>query len=173
MTNFGITHRKFKSQFFTRVIPDKANAATYRGLARFGALTRTKARRSIVKRKRSSTPGMAPSSHDGRLRRNIFFGHDRARQSVVIGPAATKAHRNTNGILQRGLATEVLEYGGQVGVVEVYSGGKWWPVNHRRTRRPGERRRVRWVKMKPRPYMGPAFKSTAPLVSDFWKDSIK
>ena len=50
-------------------------------------VVRTTARHSIHKRKRTIAPGEPPSSHTGLLRRFIFFGYDRERRSVVIGPA--------------------------------------------------------------------------------------
>jgi hypothetical protein len=173
--SFRLTSRDFKKQFFTRSITRRANPASVRGLARFGALVRTKARRSIRKRKRSSKPGEAPSGHEGSLKKYIYFAYEPTRGSVVIGPAANKANLTTSGILQRGIATETLEHGGRIGVVEQQftNGGKWYGVNHRRTRRKADKRRVRWVTMRPRPYMAPAFNSTLPIVSTFWKNSIK
>jgi hypothetical protein len=169
-----MTRPKFKAAFFDKVIQDKVTPATFRALARFGALVRTKARRSIRKRKKSSKPGEAPSSHNGQLRNNIFFAYEPNRGGVVIGPSARRMSGSGGGIVTKQLATETLEYGGKVGVVETrHKSGKWLSTGGRRIKGTGGRRRVRWVKVKPRPYMGPAFDSTAPLASTFWRNSIK
>jgi len=79
-----------KQMFFDRdKVRKRTDAGTRRVLSRFGAYVRTTAKHSIRKRKRISEPGEPPSSHTGLLRRFIFFGYDRDRRSVVIGPITT------------------------------------------------------------------------------------
>lgn len=179
MTTFGLKPAAFKASFFDRAaVIARVDRGKSKAMARSGALVRTIARRSIRKRKGTSLPGQAPSSHKEsghRLRDRIFFAHDATSGGVVIGPEATKHYQNKAGTLQAGLATETLEYGGSIGIVEkdFYGDGKWVAVNHRRRRRTGERRRVRWVRIKPRPYMGPALNKAAPQIATFWKNSIK
>jgi len=62
---------------------DRANR---RQLSKAGAFIRTAGKHSIRKRKTASAPGSPPSSHTGLLRRFVFFGYERSRQPVVVGP---------------------------------------------------------------------------------------
>lgn len=77
------------SQFFKE---DRAlrylDRSEARLLSRAGAFVRTRARRSIRKRKRISEPGKPPSSHTGFYKKSILFGYDKKNRSVVIGPSA-------------------------------------------------------------------------------------
>jgi len=76
-----------KRMFFDRkAVTGAVGRATRKVFSRFGAFVRTAARSSIRRRKRVSAPGEPPSSHTGLLKRLIFFGYDRQRRSVVIGP---------------------------------------------------------------------------------------
>src|SRR5690554_2357245 len=77
------------NQFFDRVAVIKAiTAAERRVLSKAGAFVRKRARTSIRPRKSISAPGRPPHSHQGDLRRSIFFGYEPANRSVVIGPRA-------------------------------------------------------------------------------------
>jgi len=135
-----------KKMFFTsRAVLSATDRATRRVLSRFGAYVRRTAKSSIRKRKRISSPGKPPSSHTGLLKRFIFFGYDRARRSVVIGPA-----RLTQG--GRGDAPSLLEYGGTTAL---------------KTR--GKRKRARF---RARPYMGPAMEKERPKLPQMWRDSV-
>ena len=139
-----------KAIFFDRkAVRSAAGGATRRVLSRFGAFVRRAARSSIRKRKRTSAPGKPPSSHTGLLRRFIFFSYDRERRSVVIGPARLNQ--------KVGDAPHALEYGGMSTVVE-------GPRGRRLTRR---------VRIRARPYMGPAFERERPKLPAMWRDSVK
>jgi len=139
-----------KQMFFdTKAVLSAVDKATRRVLSRFGAFVRTTARSSIRKRKRPSAPGRPPSSHTGLLRKFIFFGYDRQRQSVVIGPM--RLNQKT------GDALEALEYGGPSTVVEG---------------RRGKRRRRR-INVAARPFMGPAFEKEQPKLPAMWRDSVR
>ena len=124
-----------------------ADRANRRNLSKAGAFVRTTAKHSIRKRKAASPPGSPPSSHTGLLRRFIFFGYERSRQTVVVGPMRLNQ--------KVGTAPAALEHGGTSVVVEG-------------TRR---RRRKRRVRIASRPFMGRAMRKTplAPL----WRDSIR
>src|SRR5690554_6222616 len=114
--------------FFDRdAVIRQTEKAKRKNLAQAGGFTRLVARRSIRKRKRVSTPGQPPSSHQGDYRRSIFFAYEPHRDSVVIGPRADYGSRTTNPTVP-----EMLEFGGVV-------------------RRGGQTRRYR-----ARPHMGPA-----------------
>ncbi len=140
----------FKGLFFDRKgVLAKVDRGTRRVLSRFGAFVRRGAKSSIRKRKRASVPGRPPSSHTGLLKRLIFFGYQREKRSVVIGPARLNQ--------KIGDAPEALEYGGTSTVVEGLRG----------------KRRKRRVQIKARPYMGPAFKKEQPKLPAMWRGSVR
>lgn len=166
--------KQFRRNFFdASKVLDKADAAHRHGKMRFGATVRIKAKRSIRKRKTSSTPGNAPSGHVGHLRRFLFFANDATNDSVVIGPAAMKESPSDD-IVNRQLPTETLEYGGTIGVSEVLYAGRWTRMGLlSKSKRQGLRKRVRWVHVKQRQYMGPAFESELPNANQYWANSIR
>ena len=136
---------EIKSLFLDRPKVGKAvDRTTRRVLGRFGAFVRRGARSSIRPRKKVSTPGSPPSSHEGSLKRLIFFGLDPRprKRSVVIGPVPFK----------EGLAPEILEYGGTTTLEQ--DGEK---VN---------------ADFKPRPFMGPAFEAEKPKLPSMWRDAV-
>ena len=137
---------KFKQMFFTsKAVLSATDRATRRVLSKFGAYVRRTAKSSIRKRKAISRPGSPPSSHTGLLKRFILFGYDPAKRSVVIGPL-----RLTRG--GRGDAPRALEEGGTS-----------------RTVRRGRKKRV---KIKARPFMGPAMEKEKPKLPQMWRDSV-
>ncbi|RLF32862.1 MAG: hypothetical protein DRN08_06135 [Thermoplasmata archaeon] len=139
-----------KAFFFDRkAVRSAVDRTARRVLSRFGAFVRRAARSSIRKRKRTSAPGEPPSSHTGLLRRFIFFGYDAGKRSVVIGPARLNQ--------KIGDAPAALEHGGTSTVIEGMRG----------------RRRKRRVRIKARPYMGPAFEQERPKLTAMWRDSVK
>lgn len=130
----GMTFKAAQGGFFDR---DKVIRAMDRKsrkvLSKFGAFVRQRARTSIRKRKRPSTPGTPPSSHTGLLRKGILFAYDDQRKSVVIGPAKFSD--------KSGQALPALEYGG-TSLIETIVKGK---------------RERREVVIRARPFMTPAF----------------
>jgi len=141
-----VTKRMF---FDAPKVARAVDKATRRVLGRFGAFVRTAARSSIRKRKRISRPGEPPSSHGGLLKRYILFGYDQARRSVVIGPMKLNQKvGNTPEALEHG-GTSVIAYG---------------------LRR---NRRQKRVKIRPRPYMGPAFEREQPKLPAMWANSVR
>ena len=135
--------------FDRRKVTRAADAATRRVLSKAGAFVRTTARHSIRRRKRISAPGEPPSSHTGLLRRFLFFGYDRRRKTVVVGPMRLNQ--------KVGNAPEALEYGGTSVIVEGLR----------------RRRRKRRVRIGARPYMGPAMRAEAPKFPKLWANSVK
>ena len=137
---------KFKRMFFTsKAVLSATDRATRRVLSKFGAYVRRTAKSSIRKRKAISAPGKPPSSHTGLLKRFILFGYDPAKRSVVIGPL-----RLTRG--GRGDAPRALEEGG--------------------TSRMVRRGRKKRLKIKARPFMGPAMEKEKPKLPQMWRDSV-
>jgi hypothetical protein len=140
-----ITLKAAKGNFFDRAsVTNAVDAASRRVLSWFGAFVRTRAKRSIRRRKRVSAPGQPPASHVGLLKNLIFFSWDQQARSVVIGP--TLINRSTG-------APETLEYGGST-VIQ-------------------SRRRSQHVTIKTRPYMRPAFEAEKPGLPAMWRDSVR
>lgn len=123
-----------------------------RALSKFGAFVRTRAKSSIRKRKKISQPGQPPSSHTGKLKKLIFFGYDREKKSVVVGPllfgttnAPESFNRNsqTSDWSSRRVATGVPE------------------------------RLEKGVGIMARPFMTPAFETEKKNLDNCFKDCIK
>ena len=123
---------------------DKAKRAV---LSKAGAFIRTTAKHSIRTKKGSAPPGKPPHSHEGSLRRLIYFGYDRASDSVVIGPVGFK----------RTTAPNVLEFGGKSEV---------------KRRRRGKVVKTR-ATIQERPYMGPALEKERPNLPKRWAGSVR
>ena len=140
-----------KQMFFDRkAVTSRVDKAARKVLSKFGAFVRQRAKTSIRKRKRISAPSQPPSSHTGLLKKFIFFAYDRERDSVVIGPE--RLNQKT------GDAPPALEHGGRS---RVTSGGR------------RNKRVVRTVTIRQRPYMGPAFEKEKEGLPKLWKDSVK
>ena len=91
------------SQFFDRdAVLKRLDRSEARLLSRAGAFVRTRARRSIRKRKRISAPGKPPSSHTGFYKKSILFGYDKKKRSVVIGPSANFGGSKVPSLLEFG-----------------------------------------------------------------------
>ena len=143
--NIGL--RMAKRSFFDRgSVQSAVDRTTARVFSRFGAFVRTRARSSIRKRKRVSTPGQPPSSHAGTLKKFIFFSFDARSRSVVVGPVP---------IAGGGTAPESLEYGGRTSLF---------------VREKNERVTANY---RPRPFMTPAFTEEQKTLPALWRDSIK
>ena len=152
MSSFNITFKAAKSNFFDRAsILDVLDKQERKYLARYGALVRSIARRSIKKqpyrvgsknerdrrrdrRRRASKPGFPPGDVTGILKKTIFFSFDDSRRTVVIGPIKTSGTKGRN-------VPETLEYG---------------------------RGRIR-----PRPFMVPAHNEALPQAENIYKETIR
>ena len=136
---------KFKEMFFDRqIVIDDMDRKTHSVFSKFGAFVKVRARTSIRKRKTSSKPGDPPRSHTGLLRRMIFNLWSSITRSVIIGPEKV--------IGKIGDAPHALERGGRT-EVRVTTGAR--------------RRRIR---IKQRPFMGPAFKTEKKGLDKLWAD---
>lgn len=181
--------------FFDAARIDKlSDAAVEKQLLKFGAFTRSDARRSIRKapkgtrRERSSKPGRPPISRTGNLRENIFFGRDKRENSVVVGPLKNRSGAAPNALEYGGRATikgftpRVCKLGerGAIGrdkagrVVRVPL--KTAEMVARANRFAAERAAAsppRTVKIEPRPYMTPAFERNLPRAPELFRNSLK
>jgi hypothetical protein len=116
-------------------------------LSRAGAFIRTTASQSVRTRKGSAPPGRPPHSHEGSLRRLIYFGYDPTSDSVVVGPEG----------FRRSTAPNVLEFGGKADV---------------RRRQRGKVVQTR-VAIEQRPFMGPALEKERPKLPKRWAGSVR
>ena len=115
MIAFGFKMDAFKRSFFDRTaVMKKMDAKTHRALSAFGAFVRRTARSSIRKSKGISKPGQPPHAHGAKGIKEIFFGYDKAKKTVVIGPVLLNATAQPAGKT----VPELLESGGQVSVTE-------------------------------------------------------
>jgi hypothetical protein len=136
-----------KGGFFDRgKVIAAMDRATRKALSKFGSFVRQRAKTSIRKRKGISPPGGPPYSHQGNLRKFLFFSYDADRKSVVIGPA------RLGGTVDPA-ALPALEYGGS-------STGL-------------SKGRRRSISVRARPFMGPAFEAERPGLAPMWRDSVK
>ena len=138
------TRTFFTSAKVLRLLDKKTHGV----LKQFGSFVRTTAKRSIrrVGKKGSpSAPGQPPKSRKGLLKNFIFYGFDRGRRSVVIGPQKLNI---------KGKAPSVLEYGGMA-------------------RGKSRKGRVTSAKISARPYMGPAFEKSKKKLSALWRNSVR
>jgi hypothetical protein len=110
-----------------------------RWLSRAGAFIMRAARSSMRKRKAVSEPGQPPSVHAGHLKKGIVFGFEAGRKTVVIGPTPAWRQASSGGELR---GASLLEFGGV--------------VTRRRRNVPSGGRRLRRMRYRARPFMGPA-----------------
>lgn len=138
------------------------------------AIAKAKGRKAPRRPRASSKPGEPPRSQTGILRRFIFFAYDKAADSVVIGPAATnQVFFNKDRRPVTGTVPSVLEYGGQITILEVLVAGTWRRADLRSRRRLAQRKtRYRTVEIAARPYMGPALEAEQEHFVELWRDSI-
>lgn len=139
---------KIEDLFFDRATVLRAvGNAKRRVLSQGGAFIRTTAKHSIRSRKGPAPPGKPPHSHEGSLRRLIFFGYDRASDSVVVGPVG----------FRKSTAPNTLEFGGTTQVMT-------WRRGHVMKQK---------ARVETRPYMVPAFEKERPKLPRMWAGSVR
>ena len=149
-----IKMRLAKGMFFDSPKVKRAmDKATHQALSKAGAFVRTAAKSSIRSRKKISAPGNPPSSHEGTLKRLIFFSYDSVARSVVIGPT----------VHGKGEAPNLLEFGGSV--VRTVSPPAFFKSK-------GKPRRVKMT-YRPRPFMGPAMEKELSDLPKRWRNSLR
>jgi hypothetical protein len=141
-----------KNFFDTPKVIKSLDKKTRKVFARFGGYARMVAKRSIRKagkRSKTSLPGKPPKSHEGTLKKLIFFGFDWANRSVVIGPKKSK----------QGNVPEVLEHGGKITITG-------WAIKTKK-------KTTNTATIEPRPFMGPAMEKANKKLPSFWQNAIK
>jgi len=144
----------FKYFFDRPAVKQAVDKGTRKALSKWGAYVRTAAKSSIRKRKKSSAPGQPPSSHQGSLKKLIFFAFDPGRESVVAGPLS----------FGKNPGADVLEYGG------MHSIFLRQPRRNDGTRGPSKTIRVKYRAF---PFMGPAEEQVRGELPNIWRNSIK
>ncbi len=150
----GVRYNFQKSFLNPKIVMDKKAKAQRRVLSQIGAFVRTDARRSIRKRKKISRAGDAPSSHNGILKRGIFFQYSRDTSSVIIGPVKIASVKGPSG------QPRTLEEGGS-------------SSTSRSTRGAREKNVSKKIFVGARPFMGPAKDKALPTLPRMWRDSVK
>jgi len=188
------TARVKKMYVETQRVIEKMARAKARGLMRDGGFLRQIARRSIRPAASNvySNPGEPPKSHGNAKLRNWLDFAVESTENVVVGPAKLNMlYWNSDGRPQTGTVPEVLEYGGTIGVFEVFEkeldplglhGGpfpaKWRRADLRSKRRiaehPLNEQRLRWSKIEARPFMRPALAKgiASGKLESMWANSV-
>jgi hypothetical protein len=159
-----------KDWFFDREKVIKAmGRARAQALNHAGASVRLIARQSLRRRKKISSPGQPPSVHATdkvATLKNILYAAT-PDKSVVVGPVGLDMASVTGSKPTSGTVPEVLEFGGKIGIIEVFKYNRWWRADLRSKRRnSGLPQRVRTVQIAARPFMGPALKAS-PIAQAF------
>lgn len=138
--------QSLKNGFFDRDAVLKAvDAGRRKGLSRFGAFVRTRARSSIRKRKAVSAAGSPPSAHTGDIKK-IYFAYDPTARggTAVVGPVLAGSRDGSPARLEKGGTLLVRAKGGG----------------------------TRVTKYRPRPFMGPALEAERPKFADSFRGTI-
>ena len=141
---------KIKDSFFDRQkVIRELSAGKRKALSRAGAFIRTRAKSSMRRRKYGtySKPGSPPYAHGSApLKKFLYFGYDRASESVVVGPVGFRNSR----------VPALQEFGG----VGQTSGS----VRRRTNKVVGV--------YEPRPYMGPALEKERQNIPRAFRGSV-
>ena len=159
---------RMKMLFFDHPKVKRAvDRARRNALTKGGAFIRRTAKESIRKRKGPAPPDSPPHSHQGQLRKLIFFGYDARADSVVIGPLP----------FRQGTAPNLLEFGGATTTRKARAF---------RDNRPGQAAKGKGSRGKlvrlpagtrlnvdARPFMGPALEKERSNLPKVWANSVR
>jgi hypothetical protein len=181
-----------KGNFFDReAVVSKVEKKKRAILSKFGAFVRARAissmlghnvpkgfghKSKVTDREGSSAPGQPPNPHTGLLVKWILFAWDQAAGGVVVGPMKLNMvsfDRNRRPVT--GTVPQVLEYGGQITILEWYLShlGIWQRADLRFKRKLAERAtRYRTVNIAARPFMRPAERAERPRFAPLFKGMI-
>ena len=168
--------------FFDRpAVTSAITKAERKSLSKIGAFIRRRARSSLRRRKRTSSPGEPPSVHskDGRATlKNILFAFNPATRSVVIGPVGLNQVNNTDA--GRQTIPQIMEFGGTVAIREeqyIFTNRPdlWRRRDTRASASSRKRYRTRRATYEPRPFMGPALAAevAAGTIPDAWAAAVR
>ena len=151
--------------FFDRSeIQRRLSEAERRAMSRIGAFIRTRARSSLRRRKKVASPSQTPSVHsrDNRASlKNILFGYEPRRHTVVIGPV--RLNLSSQAGLGGKTVPELHEKGGSITVHEMRfkanasrEASPWFRRDPKRGIRPWQEARTRRARYPSRSFMGRA-----------------
>ena len=180
MVSMKLKHARINPTRLARAI-ERAKPSVTR---RQAGLLRKTAAFSIKSRKKPSTPGQPPHSHAGTLRRLLWYDYDPSGDgAAVVGPAkSNQVFFGVDGKPVRGTVPNVLEFGGEIRILEVQTSGPpgtsapwhWRRADLRSKRRlAGKPKRLRKVKIAARPYMEPALDKSKRLLPGFWAGAVR
>ena len=201
-TSVQFIHFAWKRLFFDRNhVEQMMDKTTRKALSKFGAYVRRRAMGIIRRSSTISRPGQPPHSHIGAARRSwnrlrkrkglpaqhggfkgireIYFAYELNRKSVIVGPIIANQLHFTNDKHRRpvkGTVPSVLEYGGDITIMEVQSLSKqtWIRADLRSRRRlAGRKIRYRTAHVRARPFMHPALEHELPKLPAMWARAIK
>lgn len=173
----GMQISQFKAGFFDREkVKESMSDATIAALGKFGAFVQRRAKSSLrtAKNDKPSKPGRPPKSREGSLKNWILFAAD-GPSNVVIGPAILNMFFfNNDRRPVNGTVPQVLEYGGQINILEVFKWGRWRRADLRSKRRNAElKSRFRRVNIAARPFMNPAFDKEISKAPKLWEAAMR
>jgi phage gpG-like protein len=85
---------RYKSEFHSQLIRDRAKKASFENLRHAGAAIRLTARRSIRRNKKASAAGQPPHTRKGQLKRSLRYVVEKDKDRVLIGPTYTVVGRS-------------------------------------------------------------------------------
>lgn len=165
---------RMKDFFFDRqAVIERMSRANHKALVKAGAFLRRRARSSLRRRKRISSPGSPPSVHSQdpiATLKNILFAYDPQQESLVVGPVGLNQKTYIGPQLGTATVPQIHEFGARTKVREVRVGNKW--LSGVRRVRPGQPTRVRVATYPPRPFMGPALEAEKDHIPDAWVGTL-
>ncbi len=180
-----------KRNFFDRaLVIKKVDWAKRRALSKAGAFVRTRAQSSMLRhvvrkgfgvkskvtdREGVSKPGEPPYVHEGTLVKFVLFAWDQNAGGVVVGPMKTnQVFFDKDRKPVTGTVPQVLEYGGQITILEWFRAGTWQRADLRSKRRIAERpTRYRTVNIASRAFMRPALAAERQRLPELFKDTVR
>lgn len=155
--------------------------AERKALSKIGAFVRRRARSSLRRRKRTSSPGETPSVHsksDRATLKAILFAFNPSTRSVVIGPIGLNQANETGG--GRQTVPQIMEFGGTVSIREeqwanTKNPDRWFRRDLRRRASERKRYRIRRAEYAARPFMGPALDAevAAGTIAGAWAGTVR
>ena len=178
-----------------RKVRDAARKGSVQSLGKAGAYLRGIARKSIKVSAEPAPTGHQPHSRKGRLKNAILFAVEKARQGVVIGPAATavgrighthefggteppkkRKARKTNWKLEVGGHGPIAVDGGRAVVVKLKTARQVERAKEEARKLPPKERPVESKKPRKYPrraFMGPALDIGRPVLPRMWRNSVR
>ncbi len=179
---FEVTY-KLTDFFFDRAeVQNRLAKRERRAMSKIGAFVRTSARTSLKRRKAVSPAGSPPSVHSKdkvATLKNILFGYDPTKHSVVVGAVGLNQVNREASIQASRPVPAIMEFGGTVAIQEerwkrIGGSERWYRRDLRRLPSESKLYRVRIATYEPRPFMAPALERERKndKLLEAWKDLL-